>query len=87
MRALKLHGGNNLHSHDRLENDGLGALVRLTKRADGGELESKFGRINRMRGTVLEDVSDTMYRVPAKRTLFQRFKEALMVRSMPGVCP
>lgn len=83
---MKLHGSNNLHSHDGLENDGLCILVCLTKRADGGKLESKFGRINRMGGTVLEDVFDAVYRVSTKGTLFQRFKEALVVRSTPGVC-
>jgi hypothetical protein len=39
-----------------------------------------------MRGTVLENVFDAVYRVPAKRTFFQRFKETLAKRSTLGNC-
>lgn len=76
-RTLELSRGNDLNCHDGFEDDGLRLIVDLTEGTNDGQSESKFGRVDRVRETILQDESGAADRVARQCALLQCLKEAL----------
>lgn len=82
--ALELGRRDDLDLHDGLEDDGCSLGEGLAESALRSETESKFGRIDLVGGSVLEDHLDTADLVTGEDTALESVVESLQTQARSG---
>lgn len=75
--TLELDGCDNLHGHDRLQNDRASFVVSFSESCQGSDAECQFRRIDSMISTILKDELDTRDGMAGKRALLNSIVETL----------
>lgn len=74
---MEFGGGDDLNTHDGLEDDGTSLDVSLSEGVEGGGDESQLGRIDSVESSILEDVSNSSDDRSGERSLLQSLSESL----------
>lgn len=78
---MEFDRSNDIDLHDGFKNDWSTFGESFTESTLSGESESKFGRIDLMRSSVLENEFATRNRVSSENTSFERIVETLWNKS------